>query len=810
MNTDNLETLCMSCLKPALAPNGFCSECGVNEGALWSAPHHLRPRSVLSERYVVGRVIGEGGFGITYVGWDTHLSVKVAIKEYYPNGCVTRDMTNGSTVYSYGGGKGEFFQMERKRFIDEAQRLTRFSDLPGIVSVKDFFEENGTAYIVMEFIEGATLKTVLTNMSGRMPEEHVLAMMKPLIRSLAEIHKAGIIHRDIAPDNIMIRPDGSVKLIDFGAAREADSEGKSNVALMKHGYTPEEQYDTDRSRQGAWTDVYALCATIFRAIEGATPPDANTRLRGDTFSGFTAPVSENTSRVITKGLAVKPDQRWQDIGELSQELYDNRAAIGGAANAAAATPVVPAEPTVSTTPAAPPVEAMSSQPLQMAPQGSADKPAGKLPLDKKWVKLAAIGGGGLVALILIVIGIVSLIHKPALQQEAIPVVAGNSAPNALSAEIGSPDSQTQEAESTPESTPVPALENDYPEGDFGYAEMVTSFGKSRNERGYTINDARDVTYENYLKLDFDMNPAEVRAIFEDSEKSTSEKDNVISGMSFSSKATNIYAYFEDEKLYRSSFSDDYRICMEETNLSIEQFKQLKLGMTLAEAEGVLGKAYKNRFSRTIYSSGPSDDTDYLWFSDEAIIRISLDSDYKISSISQQGLQYLPDGRKDYPQLSIPEILDHFTQVEMGIGFAELYKQMNNYIPLHETNIRSSFGGIVSEDTFSYKRDDGINIDFYFVGGELINKDASYCETWALSLKTVDKSDAQTLKRFMSYEDVVDALGAQGVLVEVRVGYDDGDIYETYMWNLPGDDYTYLEVTFLDGVIEDNYDISIYD
>ncbi|MCL1816730.1 MAG: hypothetical protein FWG43_03910, partial [Clostridiales bacterium] len=114
MNKENLDTLCMSCMQHTLAPNGFCSNCGVNEGAIWSAPHHLRPRSVLSGRYIVGKTLGEGGFGITYVGWDTHISVKVAIKEYYPSGCVTRDVTNGSTVYSYGGNKGDYFKMERQ------------------------------------------------------------------------------------------------------------------------------------------------------------------------------------------------------------------------------------------------------------------------------------------------------------------------------------------------------------------------------------------------------------------------------------------------------------------------------------------------------------------------------------------------------------------------------------------------------------------------------------------------------------------------------------------------------------------------
>ena len=318
---DNTANLCMNCMTHGLRSDGVCSSCGADERALGTSPHHLRPRTLLNNKYLVGRVIGEGGFGITYVGWDAALSIKIAIKEYYPSGFVSRYSTDSMTVQSYSGDKGAFFAQGRDRFIKEAQRLARFFGLPGIVSVKDFFNENGTAYIIMEFLEGASMRSVLSNMGERMQEAHVLEIMKPLIRSLGDMHKSGLIHRDIAPDNIMILPDGSVKLIDFGAAREVTTDGQSTVAVMKHGYTPEEQYDSDHTRQGPWTDVYALCATIYRAIEGVTPPDAISRLRSDTFRGFTVPVSANTSRVVMKGLALAPENRWHDVGEMWQELY---------------------------------------------------------------------------------------------------------------------------------------------------------------------------------------------------------------------------------------------------------------------------------------------------------------------------------------------------------------------------------------------------------------------------------------------------------------------------------------------------------
>jgi len=156
----DISKLCMNCMTYGLDAT-VCANCGAEEGQIRVAHHHLRPRTILNGKYAVGKSIGEGGFGITYVGWDSLLSVKVAIKEYFPGGFVSRDTTNSSTVHSFSGEKGEFYAEGRDRFIEEAQRLARFFSLPGIVSVRDFFNENGTAYIVMEFVEGATMKTVL-------------------------------------------------------------------------------------------------------------------------------------------------------------------------------------------------------------------------------------------------------------------------------------------------------------------------------------------------------------------------------------------------------------------------------------------------------------------------------------------------------------------------------------------------------------------------------------------------------------------------------------------------------------------------
>ncbi|MCL1831698.1 MAG: protein kinase [Oscillospiraceae bacterium] len=320
-----MQNLCLSCMADNMQ-NGVCPKCNTTEfqfSQLNAAPHLLRAGSELNGKYVVGKVIGEGGFGITYVGYDKTLTVKVAIKEYYPRSYASRNASSGDlSVYPLTGEGGEYYADGKDKFIDEARRLAKFAHLPGIVAVKDFFEANGTAYIIMEFVNGATMKHSLAQMGGKIEEAHVLEMMRPLVKSLAEIHNANVIHRDIKPDNIMIQyPDGGVKLIDFGAAREIGDSGDATVAVASHGYAPEEQYDPNRDRNGPWTDVYSLCATIFHAIEGAPPPNAFERLRNDTFSGFTVPVSPNTKAAIEMGLQLQPQNRWQNVAALSNALY---------------------------------------------------------------------------------------------------------------------------------------------------------------------------------------------------------------------------------------------------------------------------------------------------------------------------------------------------------------------------------------------------------------------------------------------------------------------------------------------------------
>ncbi len=315
--------LCLGCMKMREA-EGVCPFCGFDESSYTPAPHQLPPRTILGGKYLVGRLLGEGGFGITYLGWDLNLDLKIAIKEFYPTGFVTRENTATNTVTPFTGEKEEFFNSGRDKFVEEAKRLAKFYAMPGIVSVKDFFLENGTAYIVMEYVEGVTLKEWLKALGGKMPANQVFEIMKPLMRSLSEIHKDGIIHRDISPDNIMISKEGNVKLLDFGAARDFSQSGNKSLSVMlKPGYAPEEQYRT-RGKQGPWTDIYALCATIYRAITGITPDESCERVQNDEVkypSQLGVAISRQQEMALMHGMAVLQKNRTQNVEQLNAELF---------------------------------------------------------------------------------------------------------------------------------------------------------------------------------------------------------------------------------------------------------------------------------------------------------------------------------------------------------------------------------------------------------------------------------------------------------------------------------------------------------
>ena len=312
---------CMGCMEVYDAQYEVCPFCGYIHGTPPKEAYHITPGSILEGRYIIGRVLGFGGFGITYLGYDQTLQTKVAIKEYMPGEFSTR-MPNQQVVTVYSGEREEQFREGMRKIIDEARRLAKFQDEPNIVHIYDCFEANNTAYIVMEYLEGESVKELLAR-EGRISVDRALDIVLKVISALKRVHKVGIIHRDIAPDNIYILKDGNVKVLDFGAARYATTKhSKSLSVIIKPGYAPEEQYRS-RGDQGPWTDVYALAATFYKMVTGVTPEDAMERSVKDLLkkpSRLGASLSKPMETAIMNALNVRIEDRTRSMEEFEQEL----------------------------------------------------------------------------------------------------------------------------------------------------------------------------------------------------------------------------------------------------------------------------------------------------------------------------------------------------------------------------------------------------------------------------------------------------------------------------------------------------------
>ena len=317
----NIDLLCMGCMNEKPQP-GRCPHCGYVEED-WKEYHQLRPRTILNGKYLVGRALGEGGFGITYLGWDLNLDLKLAIKEYCPVDLVVRDSTQSGLLNPLSGERGDYFSQGKEKFIDEARRLAKCCNLPGVVGVRDFFQENGTAYIVMEFVDGITLKKYLELRGGTLSPEELLPMFKPLLESLEQVHQAGIIHRDISPDNIMVEKDGRLRLLDFGAARDVNkAQGEKSLSvIVKGGYAPLEQYSST-SRKGTYSDIYSIGAVLYFVLTSTKPMDATIR----TMENMPEPkaldpgIPEEANRAIMRAMSLKPDERQQDAESFMEDL----------------------------------------------------------------------------------------------------------------------------------------------------------------------------------------------------------------------------------------------------------------------------------------------------------------------------------------------------------------------------------------------------------------------------------------------------------------------------------------------------------
>jgi serine/threonine protein kinase len=274
--------------------------------------------------FEITSLIGEGGFGIVYLAHDHSLQRRVALKEYMPSSLAQRD--GGSQVRVKSARHKETFEAGLKSFINEARLLASF-DHPSLVKVYRFWEANGTAYMVMPFLEGTTLKDVLKGMGQRPDETWLRSVLGPLTEALLVIHAEQCYHRDIAPDNVMLLPDKNRwLLLDFGAARRVIGDmTQALTVILKPGYAPVEQYaEIPGMKQGPWTDVYALAAVVYYAIMGKTPPPSVGRLLNDTYVPLSQAAagrySDGFLAAIDRALAVRPEERTQSIGQLRQEL----------------------------------------------------------------------------------------------------------------------------------------------------------------------------------------------------------------------------------------------------------------------------------------------------------------------------------------------------------------------------------------------------------------------------------------------------------------------------------------------------------
>lgn len=314
---------CYNCFRERSTEDaGPCPHCGyAPETDRGRYPCALPHGSVLAGQYITGRVLGQGGFGITYLALNVKKGGRCAIKEFFPETLVSR-MIGHPQVTAYSGQRQEDFYYGLKQFLEEAEILAQFQDNPNIVGVHAYFEENGTAYFVMDYVEGESFKAYISNQGGKVPWEDAVRILTPVMDALDAVHQQGIVHRDVAPDNIYLTAEGTVKLLDFGAARYSlGDKSQSLDAVRKEGYAPKEQY-IRRSRQGPFTDVYSLSACFYSSITGVIPPESVERMDRDTLipPSRLADLPPGLESVILHGMQVKAEDRYQTIAEFKAAL----------------------------------------------------------------------------------------------------------------------------------------------------------------------------------------------------------------------------------------------------------------------------------------------------------------------------------------------------------------------------------------------------------------------------------------------------------------------------------------------------------
>ena len=317
---------CPGCMREK-TQRPLCEHCGYNEH-IDNYAHQLPVGTMLRGRYQIGKVLGQGGFGITYIGWDQLRQMPVAIKEFYPKSLVGRENSRTNLVSTLEREGSEPFARGKEKFLKEAKTLARLNDIPEIVHIYNYFEENNTAYMVMEYLKGADLRRYVRMKGGRISLEKALTVMRPIMGALQRVHEESLVHRDISPDNIMLLPGGAIKLLDFGAAREVlnaapDKQlSHSTEAVLKHGFAPIEQYQTSGTL-GPWTDVYALTATMYYCLTGTVPPEVHKRLlEGALLQWTDVPgLTGEQIKTLEQAMAILPTDRIRSVKELEEALY---------------------------------------------------------------------------------------------------------------------------------------------------------------------------------------------------------------------------------------------------------------------------------------------------------------------------------------------------------------------------------------------------------------------------------------------------------------------------------------------------------
>ena len=323
MNVDD-RWVCSRCLS-IVTRGQSCGNCGFSDADYHPKPHHLPPEALLKQRYLVASALGEGGFGITYAGWDLTLDQPVAIKEYFPAGFTGRDASLSFSALPAEGPAKSWYYAGRERFLREARILAMLSGVRGIVPVRDFFEENDTAYIVMDFIHGESLRVLASRSNGAVAPAALFSLLRPVFDALILVHHSGILHRDISPDNILVDRTGAAWLIDFGAAEELSpvDEARSHTVILRKGYTPLEQYDS-HGQQGPWSDLYALAATIYDLLCAQAPPEAILRVEKDALippRARGARINRAEQRALLRALSPQISSRQSSIEQFRSELY---------------------------------------------------------------------------------------------------------------------------------------------------------------------------------------------------------------------------------------------------------------------------------------------------------------------------------------------------------------------------------------------------------------------------------------------------------------------------------------------------------